>query len=398
MINSDTGPMILPPPRPRRRLWWILAIVAAVLGATAALATVDEVPYYTVSPGAVWGTDAIVSVEGAPSYDSPGDVAFTTVTISSGRISRLERFLAGLDPAVEVVPEAELLGDDTPEENRERNLAFMADSQTTAIVVALDALGHDVARPTGARVIGVEQDLPAADILEEGDLIVGIDGETVTTWDEVVELIGARRPGDRVTVAIERPVSPDGPEAPPGPGEGDGLDEADGGGDREREPERERLTVSAVLAEADDPDEAGRRRPILGVWGETALEVDFPFEVTIDAGNVGGPSAGLAFTLAVLDALTPEDLTGGATVATTGTINLNGEVGAVGGIPQKTVAARRAGVELFLVPETVMDQALAVAGDLEVVGVADLADALAALERAGGDTRALQAAMAERTR
>jgi len=376
MINSDTGPQSLPPPKRPRRLWWILASVAAVLGAGAGVAAMQEVPYRTMSPGDVWTMDGSITVEGAETFESQGEMAFTTVSISNRRLSRLEAFFAGLDPAVEVLSEPEIFGSDTPEQNRERNQAFMADSKTLATAVALEALGYEVARPMGARVMGVDQDLPAADILEAGDLIVAVDGQSVTTWEQVVEIIGAKAPGDRLELDIERLGDHD-------------ADSAD-------DPDIEALTVSATLARADEPDEQGRPRPILGVFGETALELDFPFEVDIDSGRVAGPSAGLAFTLALLDALTPEDLTGGVAVATTGTIMLNGDVGPVGGTAQKTIAARRAGMELFLVPESEVAKALPVAGDLEVVGVANLADALAALETVGGDTRALQAELSAR--
>jgi PDZ domain-containing protein len=115
------------------------------------------------------------------------------------------------------------------------------------------------------------------------------------------------------------------------------------------------------------------------------LQLDFPVDVTIDPGTVSGPSAGLAFTLTIIDELTPGSLTGDQKVAVTGTIDLEGNVGEVGGVPQKTAAAVDAGAELMLVPRAEVRQARERAGDgLTVVGVDTIDDALRALRRHGG--------------
>ena len=118
--------------------------------------------------------------------------------------------------------------------------------------------------------------------------------------------------------------------------------------------------------------------------------VELPFEIGIDTGDIGGPSAGLAFTLTLIDELSEGDMTGGANIAVTGEIGLEGEVGAIGGLPQKVAAVKEVGVDVFLVPasqsEEVLAQARAVAGDdVEIIPVATLDEALAALERLGGD-------------
>src|SRR5690606_17468676 len=110
---------------------------------------------------------------------------------------------------------------------------------------------------------------------------------------------------------------------------------------------------------------------------DVVLDYDFPVDVEIDTGDVGGPSAGLAFTLGIIDDLTPGDLTGGEDVAVTGTISGNGTVGPVGGTGQKAAAVREAGIELFLVPSADYDAAVDHAGDdLEVVAVDTVEEAL----------------------
>jgi PDZ domain-containing protein len=120
------------------------------------------------------------------------------------------------------------------------------------------------------------------------------------------------------------------------------------------------------------------------------LRFDFPFTVNVDSAGIGGPSAGLAFTLGILDALRPGELTGGHRVAVTGTISLDGTVGPVGGVVQKTAAVRAAGIGLFLVPPQEYDMARAHAGSkLKVVRVSTLEDALRALGQQGGDLSAL---------
>jgi PDZ domain-containing protein len=112
--------------------------------------------------------------------------------------------------------------------------------------------------------------------------------------------------------------------------------------------------------------------------------VKFPVDVKIDTSDIGGPSAGLAMTLSVLDELTPGNLTGGKLVAVTGEIGFDGKVGEVGGVGQKAVAARHRGATLFLVPMAEVAEARTRAGSMPVVGVRTLDDALRALRRAGG--------------
>lgn len=145
-------------------------------------------------------------------------------------------------------------------------------------------------------------------------------------------------------------------------------------------------TFSIVLgASSDDPSIAQ-----LGVEVTThELTADFPIDVVIDSGEVTGPSAGLAFTLGVIDVLTPGELTGGKLVATTGTINLDGSVGPVGGVAQKAVAARNAGVDLFIVPASEYDQALEQSGDMQVATADTIEEAVAVLEAFGGSGTAL---------
>jgi PDZ domain-containing protein len=199
---------------------------------------------------------------------------------------------------------------------------------------------------------------PADGLINPGDTVVRAAGQPVDRVEDLVAEIDKLAPGDELTMVVE---PADGPRRP----------------------------VTAELAAFPDaPDE-----PFLGVAGLTTrdVEYDFPFEVTIDPGQVRGPSAGLAFTLAVLDVLTPGDISNGVPVAVTGTIDGLGRVGPIGGIDLKALAAEQAGAELFLVPAGEEEDARSrVTGDMEIVPVETLQDALEALDDLGGHATDLE--------
>jgi PDZ domain-containing protein len=255
----------------------------------------------------------------------------------------------------DVYPRDAILGGQTGEENREASVQEMAMSQEVATKVALEELGYEVeVSGTGTVISGVIEGTPAAEVLEPFDVITRIDGEPTPTDADLRALLAERSPGDVVRVTYER-----GPDAEEG--------EAD----------------VEMVADPDDPD-----RALLGVVQVFTrdLAFEFPFTVRIDTEDVGGPSAGLALTLGILDVLTPGSLTGGRDVAVTGTISTDGVVGEVGGVAQKTVAANGTDAEVLLVPAAEAELAERFADDdVEVVGVRTLDDALDALTRLGGN-------------
>ena len=271
--------------------------------------------------------------------------------------------MAWRDPAIDVVSERSYLGNFSPSENKAFNLQLMGDSKQAAVYVALKKLGYDVPVTGGGAVVQqVSPDVPAASVLKPGDVIVAVDGTPVHLDSDLGPILEPHKPGDEVSLTIERPS---------------------GTGDPNAAPNYETITQSVKLAARDDGT------ALIGIAPGTRADAkfDFPVNVDIDSGSVGGPSAGLAFTLGVIDALTPGELTGGQKVATTGTISLDGSVGAVGGVKQKTVTVERAGAKVFLVPASEADEARAAAGnsDLKIVPVEDVDDALAALAELGGN-------------
>ncbi len=347
----------------RRHPWRWLWVVAGVVIAGLIASAFVYLPYYAYTPGSATDTEGAIVVQGAESYPSEGEIDFTTVRIR--RVTPLRALQAWLDPAIDVVSERAYLGNFSPSENKSFNLQLMGDSKETAIYVALTTLGYDVEVSGGGAVVRqVSPDVPAASVLEAGDVILEVNGEPVHLDTDLGAILADFQPGDQVTLTVERPVA----------------GSADFGGIQEYES----LTLLVTLAAREDGS------ALIGISPGTRddVEFDFPIDVDIDSGSVGGPSAGLAFTLGIIDALTPGELTGGQKVATTGTIRLDGTVGPVGGVKQKTVTVERAGADVFLVPAAEAETARAAAGedsDLEIVAVEDVDDAIAALAERGGN-------------
>ncbi len=332
----------------RRRRWIVGGIATGVVLLILAAGLLIPLPYIVFSPGSATPVEDVVTIDGAQTYESDGDILFLTVTVS-GRAVPFQVLWGWIDDDSEVVKEDEYLQGSSREEVREIGRIAMVESQEVATIVALENLGYEVpVHGDGAVVIAVEEGRPAHGELEEGDVIVAVDGETVELSPDAGELVKAHTPGETVEVEFVR----------------DGITQ----------------TTTLETAESDDG------LALIGVALQTEnLQIDYPVDVQIDSGRVGGPSAGLAFTLAIIDQLTEGELTGGMKVAVTGTMRSDGTVGLVGGVAQKAAAAEDAGAELFLVPPGEEEDALKHAGGVTVVAVETIDDALAALEEAGGD-------------
>jgi PDZ domain-containing protein len=318
--------------------------------------------YVAFVPGSSRDTEPFLSVSGITDYPSDGELHLTTVRVRD-RVSLWGYLWYQFDSDSELVDRQQVFGTRTAEENREINLDRMASSKDLAAAVALERLGYDTVVPDGVFVLETVQGTPAAELLERGDVIVSVQGQEVVSPTQLVEAIGARSPGDFITIGVER---------------------ASNG-------QVEEIPVTLAAREDDET------RAFLGVGTSERvdLNLDVGFEITLGSDNIGGPSAGLAFTLAVLDQLTPGELTGGQRVAVTGTIQVDGSVGSVGGVEQKAAAVRDEGVKVFIVPtaleEPTIERVRDVAGDdVTVIPVEDLEGALDALAGLGGDVDAIQ--------
>jgi PDZ domain-containing protein len=358
------------PTKPRRRwLWWTAPLVVLVmLGAASTLITV---PYYTIAPGSARQVNDLIAAPPDHRFPPRGSFLLTTVTLR--RATAFEAFAGWLDSDTDVVPEEQILGTTKPRDLRQQNLQLMDDSKQIAVVVALRRLGYPVGEHgDGARLEDITPESPADGRLQRFEIVKAVDGRPTSLSTEVVDAIGRHRPGDVLRVEVD-----------PGGGAPRRVEEVVLG-----VAPADRSTCARHAPGAPVPDGA---LACLGVRLQTAnRRFDLPFQVNVDSAGIGGPSAGLAFTLGVLDHVTPGELTGGRPVAVTGTIDLDGRVGPVGGVAQKTAAVRAAGVKVFLVPAAEFDAARAHAGrDVRIVKVTTLEDALVALGQQGGDVSAL---------
>lgn len=296
-------------------------LAGTLVGAGLLVATLLPVPYVVLRPGPVFdtlgsvGDQPVISISGAPTYPTSGRLDLTTVSESGGprsRISVIDALRGWFDPDVAVVPTRLLYAPDTtPDQVEEEGAVEMVDSQDAAEVAALRQVGLPVT-PT-VEIAEVSADGASAGKIEVGDRVVSVDGVEVSTPEQVSEGVTTHRPGEQVRVGYVRKGVP---------GE------------------------VVVTTKASDSDPA---KPRIGV----VLRVGYTSPVTIDItlDDVGGPSAGLMFSLGIVDQLTPGALTGGRHVAGTGTIDADGEVGPIGGIHQKMAGARDAGASVFLVPQ-----------------------------------------------
>ncbi|MGE0297210.1 MAG: PDZ domain-containing protein [Dehalococcoidia bacterium] len=323
----------------------VLLLMLSLFGATV------PTPFVAVGRGPTFDTlgivegKPVVAVHDLPTYPTTGHLNMTTVGVTSG-LSAVQVLGMWLSRDRQVLPRAVLVPPgETEEQAQARNARLFTDSQVSAEGAALTYLGLPVAVYVG----GVLPGSAAEGQLERGDVLVAIAGRPVATLAELREELSGTRPGERATLTIRR-------------------------GDAE--PHDVELTLGSL---PDAPQGA------LGILpAARPLRED---EIVISLGDVGGPSAGLMFALAIVDKLTPGDLTGGRFVAGTGTIDSAGTVGEIEGIRFKMLAAREAGATVFLVPDGNCEEARGEAPDgLQTVRVADLTGAVKALDeiRSGG--------------
>lgn len=351
--DDPAAPVARPRRPPLARIWFFVLPFLVICVVATVIAAFTEVNYVSLQPGSAIPTAPLIDMVEAPTYEDDGELLYLTVGVGQ-QPRALEAVYGWLHPHVDVFPQQVINGDQTEDESRRQNIELMDSAKLIASKVAFERLGYEVeVTGTGVIVLDVIPGLPVEGKLLPGDVIVAVDGEPALLDDDLRRLVEGNRPGEEITLSIER-------------GE-----------------EREKLDVDVELApRPQDPDVA-----FIGITIQTRdLDFDFPFEVEIDSGAVGGPSAGLAFTLGILERLTPGSLTGGKTVAVTGAINPDGSVGTVGGVAQKVVAAEQAGAEVFLVPADEYEDAMSAAGpDIRVERVETLDDALRVLDSIGGN-------------
>jgi PDZ domain-containing protein len=324
----------------------VAAFLVLALGVVGAFL---PVPYVVLSPGPTENTigevdkKPVITVTGRQTYPTDGALRLVTVAYQGGPTSRIDLLTAlrgWIDPAVAVVPEETIFPKtSSPQQVEEENTVEMSNSQDFAKAAALTEL--KIPYSTVVSVVSTEKGRPADGKVKKDDEITAVDGKAISDVETVSDAVKAHKPGDQVTLTVTR-------------------------GD-------EKIVVPLqAVAGADG-------KPIVGVVMQAKYK--FPFKVDINVGDVGGPSAGLMFSLGILDKLTPGDITGGKDIAGTGTIAPTGEVGPIGGIAQKLVGARKSGASVFLTPPDNCAEAMkAVPDGLRLVKADTLHDAVSALD------------------
>ncbi|MFB7499581.1 PDZ domain-containing protein [Streptomyces sp. NPDC056161] len=332
------------------------------------------VPYSEMSPGPTVNTlgdhdgEPVLQISGHQTYPATGHLNMTTVRVTSAdyKMNLVEAVYGWLAHDDKVVPHDTLYPEgQTEEQSTQQNAEEFSQSQESAKVAALKELGIPV--QSWVIVSTVVKDSPAEGRLHAGDVIKAVDGTPVKQPSDVAELVTKHKPGQDVSFTII-PAK------------------------EQAAAEKEHRTPTAtqdVTITTKPSDDTGPERAIVGISAGT--DHTFPFTIDIKLADVGGPSAGLMFSLGIYDKLTPGNLTGGKFVAGTGTIDDNGKVGPIGGIEMKTVGARDKGAQYFLTPA---DNCAAAAkdtpGGLTLVKVKTMKDALGALtDIRNGDTAAL---------
>jgi PDZ domain-containing protein len=348
-----------------RWMKWLVGLAGLVIVVVLA-GSLIRIPYDTLAPGGALNLEPRITVHGARTYPGRGELMLLFVRERT-HINLWAWLQAKLDSDIDLVKQSSVTGGTSQKFADQQAVCDMSQSQVTARVAALRALGYEVPALPGLSVVGMRPafqyeaskgvvksiPLPAIKVLQPCDQVLGADGHAITQPDDLSKVVKGHEPGTKVALRIDR------------------------GG-------KQQTVQVPVVAVPNDR--------LIGV--ELSPRYRFPVQIDVDTNDISGPSAGLAMSLAIIDDLSPGDLTGGKRVAVTGTIDSAGNVGPIGGLSQKAVAARRAGAQVFIVPACAADDRQCAAdlatakqrvgNDVELAPVSTLAQALRVLRDAGG--------------
>ena len=292
----------------KRRI--VAAFITGVLAAT--LCTMIELPYYVTMPGMAQNLSPLVKVENGDKDEG----TFMLTTVRMGKANIITYGFAKVRKYYELHPtEAVRHTGETDEEYTLRQLHMMEGSKQAAIAVAYKKAGKRYYfKNEGVYVLNVVSNMPASKYLQAGDRITAVDGRKIESADQLIDYINRKKKGDEITVTFQR----------------------------------KKETKSATLKLQPLPDNTNRIG--IGISLTTDRKIFTEPAVKIDSEEIGGPSAGLMFSLEIYNQLVEEDITKGYKIAGTGTVNETGEVGPIGGISQKIIAADQAGADIFFAP------------------------------------------------
>jgi len=305
--------------------------------------------YYFMSPGPPYQWE--IDYGNNDNYTFEGNLYQLTVRRDEANI--FVYLWSLINDSYDLYPREVILPDGvTPQELSEISIQNMRTSENVAIAVALKNIGYEIeSKGDGVAVVGLLEDSPVKDKLKKGDLINSINNIEIFSATEFISTLRTYSIGETVSIGLLREV--------------DGV--------------KEQMYIETTLIEHVEYE----GEPMVGFLATTVNErFDFPFEIDIKTGNVGGPSAGLMMALNVYNNLIPEDITNSMIVAGTGTIEIDGSVGPVGGIKQKIIAAKRAGAELILVPDANFEEAQPFeTGETAIVAVDSFVEALSVISQ-----------------
>jgi len=336
-------------------------ILAGLVAIVLLIGLYYPLPFYISQPGEAMELAPIIKVEN--SKQEKGTFMLTTVRMGGANFFNYS--LAKLDDYMEIIPKEMILGHYKDEEHySRRQLQVMQSSQDTAIYVSYKLAGKKIKlKDEGIMVTQTVEGMPADGKLQIGDIITKVDGQKVSTSEELIRFIMKKQQGEQIQISFLR-------------------------NDRE---ETIPLTLTSFPLTDDEKKEGKEERFGIGISTLTkrVLEnIDPPIEIRTK--NIGGPSAGLMFTLEIYNQLIDQDITKGYRIAGTGTINLEGNVGRIGGIHQKVVAAHEADADIFFAPnengadksnyKVALSAAKDIGTEMKIVPVDHVQDALDYLE------------------
>lgn len=345
--------------RRRRRVSPVTVVLVVVLVGLIVASRIN-LNDYAIQPGTAQPVQPFITVPADKAHPVAQPVLLTDVNVT--RVTALSYLYFRLQGDTQIQPIVNVIGGTPPSEFDAQGTVEMDQAEAAALTAGLRRLGYTVTtRAVGAVVFTVWPGTPAWGKLSVGDVITAVDGTPTLSANAVTTVLHRYHSGQTVTLSVER-----GGKGKPVP------------------------VVVTLHSSVVDLGPGPSGKPVLvtvdlGIQPEDQVTHTYPFPASIDVTGIGGPSAGLAMTLGVIDALSGGDLTGRTRVAATGTMDDQGNVGDVGGVPQKTVAVERAGAKIFLVPPQEYKAAESKAsGGLKVYAVSTLDQALAVIAAHGG--------------
>jgi PDZ domain-containing protein len=372
--GQATASPVAPPRSARKgRRWpYVLGGLVVLLIVAAIVAAQISIPYYVITPGEASPVGQYIEVPQADNHAISGNILLTDVFVSQlNALGYLQyRFL---DSNNEIYSSQDLLGPSTnSNEFVDQGYLEMAQAQSFATAAALSHLGYTVSSSNlGALVYGIVPGSPAAKALKVAQVITAVNGTPTTSQCGLIQALHGYAPGTTVTLSVEQ-------------------SSINSVGAFVRGPVVEKPITLEKAPKASVVDFCGppfTQTAFVGIEAETQQAWQFPVKVTVHTQNIGGPSAGLAMSLGIIDKLSGGGLTGGRVVAATGQIDQYGNITAVGGVAEKTIAVERAGATVFFVPlgGGNYDAAKSKASpQLHVYGVRNVDQAVRILERMGG--------------